>query len=304
LNKNPRVIYLIVLFVMLIWGINVSALKVIVENFMPITITSLRIFTAGVTVMLILGVTKALRLPKKKEWYFIMGGAVFSVVLHHYFLAAGLTLTSATNTGLILGMGPVLTVIFATIILKRKPSRLQFAGFILGFIGVSFTVLAGSGGIMTINLGEFYILLSIVSQTLSFIVIKRAAETMDSRLLTGYMLVVGSVALFFISLLQEPNGIASLKQADYTVWLIFLFSALIATGVGHMAYNHAISRLGPAETSIFLNLNTFFSIMGAALFLNEAILVSHFVGLIFIVFGVIFGSGGLEAWMLQRRRRM
>lgn len=296
-------IYLIVIFVMLTWGINVSAIKVLVENFMPITITSLRIFVAGIVVFIVLGSTKMVRLPQKKEWYYVAGGAVFSVVLHHYFLAAGLSLTTATNTGLILGMGPVLTVIFATLLLKRKPSTLQFIGFISGFVGVSFTVLAGAGGIQSINLGDFYILLSILSQALSFIMIKQAADTMDPRLLTGYMLLIGSVTLFIISLLQEPGGVASLYQVDYTVWLVFLFSAVIATGVGHMVYNYAISQLGPAETSIFLNLNTFFSIIGAGLFLNEVILLSHFIGLLFIVVGVIFGSGGLDAWLLQRRRK-
>jgi drug/metabolite transporter (DMT)-like permease len=285
------------------WGINVSALKVIVENFLPITITAIRIFTAGLVVFIILSFANMVRLPKKKEWLYIIGGSLFSVVLHHYFLASGLTLTTATNTGLILGMGPVLTVIFATIILKRKPTKLQFTGFILGFIGVSFTVLSGSDGINAINLGDFYIFLAILAQAISFIVIKKAADTMDPRLFTGYMLVIGSVLIFLISLITEPNGIDSLRNADYTVWLVFLFSAVIATGVGHMAYNYAISQLGPAETSIFLNLNTFFSLIGAAIFLNESIFFTHLIGLIFIVSGVILGSGGLEAWMLERRRK-
>jgi len=200
-------------------------------------------------------------------------------------------------------MGPVLTVLFATIILKRKPTTLQFTGFILGFIGVSFTVLAGSGGINTINMGDFYILLAILAQAISFIVIKQAAETMDPRLLTGYMFIIGSVALFLISLWTEQDGIASLSDVDGAIWLVFLYSAVIATGVGHMFYNYAISQLGPAETSIFLNLNTFFSLIGAAIFLNETILLSHLIGLMFIVAGVIFGSGGLEAWLIGRRRK-
>src|SRR5699024_9382916 len=112
--------------------------------------------------------------------------------------------------------------------------KFQVTGFILGFIGVSFTVLAGSGGINSINMGDFFILLSILSQALSFIVIKKAADTMDPRLFTGYMLLIGSVILFLFSLWTEPGGLASLGQADYTVWFIFIFSAVIATGVGHM----------------------------------------------------------------------
>ena len=288
---------------MLSWGMNVSALKIVVENFMPITITSLRIFVAALTAFLILICSRLVRLPKQSEWGYIIGGAFLSVVFHHYFLAEGLTKTSATNTGLILGLGPLLTVVFSMIFLKRKPTFIQFIGFIFGTLGVSATVLVGSGGVHSINFGDVNILFAIISQALSFILIKRASETMDPRLLTGYMLIIGSFLLFAVSLWKEPNGIASLIGVSPSVWVVFLFSAVIATGVGHMAYNYAIGQVGPAETSIFLNLNTFFSLIGAALFLNESIIPAHFIGLILIVSGVILGSGGLEAWLIQRKRK-
>ncbi|WP_371931922.1 EamA family transporter [Mesobacillus subterraneus] len=51
--KNLQ-IYLILTGVMFLWGMNVTALKIIVGNFPPITITSLRVFTAGVSVFIIL----------------------------------------------------------------------------------------------------------------------------------------------------------------------------------------------------------------------------------------------------------
>ncbi|MBP2257773.1 DMT family transporter [Virgibacillus alimentarius] len=295
-------IYIIIILVMLSWGINVSALKVIVANFMPITITSLRIFVASLTAFLILTFLRLVRLPKKSEIIYIIGGAFLSVFFHHFFLAEGLTKTSATNTGLILGLGPLLTVVFSMIFLRRKPSWIQFTGFILGTLGVSTTVLVGSGGVNGINLGDVHILLSITSQALSFILIKRASETMEPRLLTVYMLLIGSFFLFIVSLWKEPGGIDSLIGVAPSVWAVFLFSAIIATGVGHMAYNYAIGQVGPAESSIFLNLNTFFSLIGAALFLGESIVPGHFIGLILIVSGVLLGSGGLEAWLLKRKQ--
>lgn len=295
-------IYITIILIMFTWGMNVSALKVLVENFMPITITSLRIFVAGLTAILFLIFAGLVRLPKRTEWIYIIGGAFLSVVFHHFFLAEGLTKTSATNTGLILGMGPLLTVVFSMIFLRRKPTFIQLIGFMFGGLGVSFTVLAGSGGLQSINAGDVNILLSITSQALSFILIKRASETMDPRLLTGYMLLIGSFFLFIISLWKEPGGFAAMAEVStLSVWAVFLFSAMIATGIGHMIYNYAIGQVGPAETSIFLNLNTFFSLIGAAIFLNESIILAHFIGLVLIVSGVIFGSGGLEAWLLKRK---
>ncbi|MEH6946231.1 DMT family transporter [Bacillus sp. JJ634] len=296
-------IYLMLIGIMVSWGLNVSILKVLVAHADPVTMTSLRIFTASLVVFLILYFLGHIRFPRKSEFFYVFGGALLSVVLHHYFLAEGLTKTSATNTGLILGMGPLLTVILSMLFFRKKPSFIRLIGFICGGVGVSFTVLAGGNGVHSINLGDVEILLCILSQALSFILINKAAQTMDPRLLTGYMMLIGSFLLFAISLWKEPEGLTSLASAPPVFWAGFFFSAVIATGIGHLIYNYSIGQVGAAEASIFLNLNTFFSLVGAAIFLNETIVPAHFIGLVLIVTGVLLGSGTLEMWMLQRKNK-
>jgi drug/metabolite transporter (DMT)-like permease len=300
--KNLR-IYLILIGVMFLWGMNVTALKVIVSNFPPITITSLRVFTAGITVFIILFFLKKVRLPSRKEWGYILGGSLLNVTGHHLFLGIGLKATSAVNGGLILGLGPLLTALMAILLLGNRLTHVRIIGFIFGGIGVSLTVLAGGSGLSGMSIGDFYVFLSILSQAISFIIISKAAKTLDPRLLTGYMLVFGSILLFFIGLWKEPGGLSHLGSSSIGIWSIFFASAIFATAVGHMLYNYAIGQTGPAEASIFLNLNTFLSILFAAIFLGEKITSSHLLGLIFIVSGVIFGSGALEEIMLKNRAK-
>lgn len=300
--KNLK-IYMILTGVMFLWGLNVTGLKVIVGNFPPITITSLRVFTAGVSVFIILFFFKKVRLPSRKEWSYIIGGGILNVTGHHLFLGIGLKVTSAVNGGLILGLGPLLTALMAILFLGKKLTFVRTLGFIFGGIGVTLTVLAGEKGLSGMSIGDFYVFISIVSQAISFIIISKAAKTLDPRLLTGYMLVFGSLLLFLIGLWKEPGGLASLGNASAGIWGVFFTSAIFATAVGHMLYNYAIGQTGPAEASIFLNLNTFLSILFAAIFLGERITSSHLLGLIFIVSGVIFGSGALEELMLRNRAK-
>jgi drug/metabolite transporter (DMT)-like permease len=288
---------------MMIWGFNVPALKTLVTEFTPVTITSLRIFTAGVTVFIILGIMKKVRKPTRRESIFIIGGGLLNVVSHHYFLSVGLTQTTSTNGGLILGTGPLLTALLASILLRNRPTVIKVIGFILGGIGVSIIVLSGGDGLGNLNAGDAMVFISIFSQALSFIIISRAAKTLDPRLLTGYMLVFGSVILFLIGLKTEPGGLSQLSGASVWIWMLFIASAMLATAVGHMLYNHSIGQLGAAETSIFLNLNTFFSLIGAALFLGEKITSYHLLGLLFIILGVIFGAGTLEELIIKRKRQ-
>ncbi|MBM4765064.1 DMT family transporter [Bacillus sp. B15-48] len=301
--KNLQ-IYLIIIAVMLSWGLNVTALKTLVQHFPTITIQAVRVFTAGIIVFLILAWMKKLRKPTRTEYKYIILGALLNVTIHHLFLGVGLANTSAVNGGLILGMGPILTALMAILLLGTRLTLVKSIGFISGGVGITLTVLAGSEkGINGISMGDFYVFISILAQAISFIVISKAARTMDPRLLTGYMFIFGSGLLFLIGLWSEPSGLASLANGSVFLWLVFLGSAVIATAIGHMLYNYTVGIIGPAETSIFLNLNTFFSLLGAVILLNETITGSHFLGLVFIVIGVLFGSGALEDIMIKRKAK-
>lgn len=295
--------YFILTFIMATWGLNVSIIKILVSYFPPVTITSLRILAAGLSVFIILGAMGKVRKPSFREMKFIVFGGLLSVVSHHLLLAIGLTQTSAVNGGLILGAGPLLTAILSTIILRNKPTGIQVLGFLLGGAGVTFIVLSGGKGVSSLSQGDFYVFLSILSQALSFIVISKASKTLDPRLLTGYMLIFGGVILFALGSFMEPGGLKGMSEAPAYVWAAFAASAVLATAVGHMVYNTAISKIGPAEASIFLNLNTFFSLAGSALILGEVITVNHLLGLVLIVAGVLFGSGALEELVIRQRRK-
>ncbi len=296
-------IYSLLLFVMLLWGMNVIATKILVTSFMPVTMTAFRIFTAGCIVFLILGFLKAVRLPKGKEWFYIFIGSLFNVVGHHYFLSVGLTKTSATNTGLILGMAPLLTAILAMLFLKDKATVLKVVGVLLGFFGVSFVILGNGESLHHISSGDIDIFLSILSQSVSFITIKKASKTIDPRLMTGYMLIFGSALLFVISLIIEPSGLSSMTRGSIAAWSLFLLSALLATAFGHMIYNYSVGKIGAAEASIFINFNPFFALIGSLLFLGETIVWKQLLGFIFIILGVTLGSGAYEELMRRFARK-
>ncbi len=279
------------MLVMVMWGFNVIAIKVIVGEFAAVTITSFRIFLAATVVVLILGLKKQIRLPKKKELLYISLISITGVLGHHFFLSVGLTQTTASSSGLILGLVPLFTSILASILLKERLSIMRMVGIFFGLFGVSLVILVGNGASFTFNLGDIYIFLAVLTQAISFIYIKKATETMGARLVTGYTLMLGSFLLFLLSMIMEPNGLSSLKDGTALGWSVFLGSAILATAVGQFLYNHAIQYIGPGKSSIFMNLTPFFALIGSFLFLGEKITIAHFLGFVFIVTGVILGSG-------------
>ena len=294
-------IYSLLTIAMVIWGFNLPLLKYLVTVVSPVTMTSLRIFLAAITVFIILSAFRIVRLPSRAEWKYVLLGSLLNVVLHHYFLNIGLVRTTGTNAGLILGTGPILTVISVAVILRNYPSKIQWLGLLSGLAGVSSVVLA-SGGVSGLALGDSFIFIAILTQVLSFLVIAKAAKTLDPRLLTAYMLLFGSLMLFLISLIQEPGEIRAFATVPPVFWLGLVTSAILGTAVGHMLYNYSVGQVGPSKAAIFINLNTLFSLLGSALFLGESITIRHLIGLILIITGVILGSGAAED--LWKKRKM
>ncbi|TFE01815.1 DMT family transporter [Jeotgalibacillus sp. R-1-5s-1] len=293
--------YVWLVSIMVAWGLNVVALKVLVEAFSPVAMTSLRIFTAGLAVMAVLAIQKKLAIPSTKQLGIIVLIGLFNIVGHHYFLSVGLKGTTAVNTGLILGLIPILTAIAALIFLKAALTPLKIIGILVGFSGVALVMMAGSTGEFQIAAGDWFILLAAVTQAISFVLIKKMTVDLNVIVLTGWMMITGSIILGIISLLTEPSGYASVLTGEGFHYAVFFASAFIATGIGHMIYNNAIRLIGPSEAAVFTNLNLLFSITGAAILLNEPVFVGQIVGFLLIVAGVLSGSGAVDHWIRSRQ---
>ncbi|EGL83132.1 protein of unknown function DUF6 transmembrane [Caldalkalibacillus thermarum TA2.A1] len=286
--------YVLLVIVMLIWGLNVVALKLLVEAFAPVTMQAVRIFVAGVSLFIVLYFLKDLRWLNKKEWGYTLLATVFGVVGHHSFLALGLAQTSASNAALILGMLPLTTSVLAMIFLHDRMTWLRLLGICCGFIGVAFVVLQNNGGLGTISTGDLFILLAMASQAFSFILIKKVTATLSAGEMTAVMLLAGSVMLFAFSLWVEPHGLDTFSQGSWWIWLVFFASAIIATALGHVLFNMGINKIGAGQAAVFNNLVPFFALVSAFLFLGEPLLLSQIFGFIFIATGVLLGTGYVD----------
>ncbi|MGO4887460.1 DMT family transporter [Anaerobacillus sp. MEB173] len=305
MRELPKLlIYGLLVTVMFIWGLNVVAIKMLVESFPPLTMTSIRVFAGSLVVVATVFLQRKFRMLTRQEWLFVSGAIVLGVIGHHFFLALGLEKTSASNAGIILGLVPLSTSIFAMIFLHDHLTKLRLIGIILGFTGVVFVVMQTNGSLGNISIGDLFVFGAMLTQALSFIFIKKATDTLDSLQVTAVMLFVGSILMFSISLFfVEPGRTTEMTTGSALLWVVFFWSAIIATGFGHMLYNAAIHRLGAGQTAIFINLSPFFALVGAYFFLGEIIVISQLLGFLLIVVGVIFGTGYIDEQIEKRNAK-
>ncbi|HHY21696.1 MAG TPA: DMT family transporter [Bacilli bacterium] len=302
MNRSKLLIYFSLVLVMFFWGMNVIALKVLVTSFPPIMLTAFRVFIAGVLVTVVVLFKNEIRRLTRREWGYLLLSSLFGIIGHHIFLTYGLVNTTASNSSIILALLPLTTALLARVLLGEQLSRSRFLGIILGFIGVMFIVLQGELQLGKQALGDFYIFLCMLFQGLSFITIKNLSNTLNSRQLTAMMLIIGSIAMFFISLFVEASPLQAMMSGTSFAWLLLIGSAVLATAVGQMIYNRSIHQLGASEAAVFINLAPFFGLIGSVVFLGEEISWKQMAGFIFIVIGVILGAGVLDKRIRRRKK--
>ncbi|KAB2495574.1 DMT family transporter [Priestia endophytica] len=302
-QKRLLLTYGLVFFVTAVWGLNLVIIKVLVEDLPPQTMTAFRIMMAGITALIIIILGKSFRRLSKKEWIYTLLGMLFGVILHHLLIAIGLTMSDASNASLILALVPLTTAILAVLFLGEQLTKLRMIGFILALTGVFF-IQGGSFSNMQLSQGDLILFIAMVVQAISFIFVKKATATLDSKQVTTIMYLAGSIGLLIISFITEPEGVSEMTSASLFTYFLFIVSGIVATGVGYIVFNAAIQKIGAGQTAIFNNFVPFFGLVFSALFLNETITTSQLIGFAFIVSGVLFGTGYIEKLRINRRRKL
>src|SRR5699024_11014056 len=105
-------------------------------------------------------------------------------------------------------------------------------------------------------------------QAISFIFIKKATATIDSKQITTMMFLTGSIGLVILSFIIEPGSFSQMFTASPFIYVLFIFSGMVVTGFGYIIYNSAIQQIGAGQTVIFNNFVPFFGVVFSVIFLN------------------------------------
>ena len=296
-------IYISLILVMVIWGATFVSIKILVQFFHPITLTALRISLAAICLVCFLYLRKKLTKLTLQTWKWVLLASVFGVILHHLFLSIGLSGTSSVKGSIISGFSPLLTVLLSILVGYAKFKISNIIGFLLGTVGMILAVTAGQSIDYAVNQGDVFIFLSFLSQAISFIIIRRLSNEMETIVITCYMLCLGAVFLAVTSIIVLPNGFGKLLEVPLWVILLVIGTSVLAISVGHTVYNLSIAKVGPAETAIIGNFNVIFALIFSLILLKEPIILSQLLGMCLILVGVLLGTGALQKIVLSIKQK-
>jgi len=216
--------------------------------------------------------------------------ALFSPVIYFAGETVGISNTTASESGVFLAIIPVASLIASTLILKKKPSKIQVAGILITLFGVVLTVFAvGTSSSLSAS-GYLCLTVAVISYALYSVFVEKAKDYSESEI-TFVMLVSGAVVFGILALCEalfkdNVEKLILLPFTDKSFLTAVLYQGIGCSILAFLLNNTAITKIGVNRMSSFIGVSTVVSIIAGALVLNEPFSILQIAGAGVIIAGV------------------
>ncbi|MDX9800434.1 MAG: DMT family transporter [Spirochaetia bacterium] len=278
------------------WTTNMILGRYIRGSIGPLTLTAARFTIASIIFAFLLG-----KLPKEERSFGrdlpLLGAmALTGVVLFAPVLYLGLRFTTAVNSTLINGLGPILTAIFASWFIREPLTGRQLAGSLFAFTGVAVLISGASMSFFknaVFNQGDLLIILAVTIWAL-YSVAGRKTMKKRSPLSASALCIFMGLPFLIAAAAFELQSIPVIL--DMKLILIVLYIGIVPAALGFFCWNVGVGLLGAGGAMVYYNTIPLYGALLGFLFLGETIGAPHIMG------GLLIIGGGLIAALKKREK--
>lgn len=270
--------------VSLLWGCNYVASAYLLHHFSPVLLSTIRI---GFTSLFLIGVAikgRRITMPSRKEWGLLVAAGISGTLFNQVFYFTGLHHSTAGNAALIISLSPIVTTILSRIFLNELLNGFKVIGALMGLAGVVIIVLFGGKG-LGMSVGDWYLLLAMLTLSISLLFIRKLADTMSPYAITIFATLIGTVMMVPAAFVEGAEGNAMVSGNTWD-WVLLIAAGIIAQGLAGFWWNKGIAVAGAGTAAMFMNIPPFIALILAHFVLGDAINTSQILGGILVLSGV------------------
>lgn len=244
---------LLLLIAIVIWGWTFVATKICLNYLDSVQLLALR-YIIGLPFLFVMIRFMKLPISFKGEGMRTMVFASFLLAGHLLIQITGLHLTTATNTGWIIGVTPLVMAVMSRLILKERFHRGTAIGIAVASMGI--LLLISRGDFSSIawlhNIGDWIILGSTTTWSLYSILVATVAKKQNPILVSFHTMLPATI-LFVIYLvtMSDWSKVASLPL-DGIIAILFL--ALLGMVIANWFWQIGVTTIGATQSGMFLYL--------------------------------------------------
>lgn len=224
--------------------------------------------------------------------------ALFCPVIYFIGETFGVSLTTASESGVFIACIPVATIIASTIILHKKPTHIQIFGILTTLAGVLITVLTLGASSSLSVMGYTLLTIAVISYALYCVYVDKASGFTEVEI--TYMMLVAGAVVFAVLALAEAflNGdirqLILLPVKDRKFLIAAVYGGVGCSVAAFFLSNMAISRIGVNRTASFAGIATVVSILSGVIVLHETFTIWQIIGAVVIITGVYIANNDVD----------
>ena len=284
---------------MIIWSVSGIAIKHALAVLPPFTMIVMR-FVPSVLLMLVIGLicrkSALFRLQKmelKDLPLFLVAGFCQPFLYYMLETYAYDALNSPTIAETLLSTSPLLSPIFAAILLKERVTKYNIWGILISTAGVFALTLAGS---TNYSIGNYWGILlafaAVSAAVIDSVMMRKAPMTYSSLSFIFYTQLVS--LCFFIPIWLIKEGPETIYQLPITIYQSEMQVALgcvayltvFASVIAFILFCYALRKVGVTQANAFNNIRPAFTALWMILFFGEHLPLAKWVGMGLIIFGL------------------
>jgi drug/metabolite transporter (DMT)-like permease len=276
---TPRVLLPLALIgVYLIWGSTYLAIRIGLESFPPFLMAAIRFPIAGL-LMFALARWSGAPAPTRRQWLnclitgtLLLGVGNGLVCYAEQTVASGITAVAVASVALIIA-------IFAGLY-GQWPSRIEWLGLIVGFIGV--VVLNFGGELRASPLGALALFVATLGWAFGSVWSKH--QDMPQPLMSAAaQMLMGSISLAAVALLRGEHLVA---MPGMRAMLAMLYLIVFGSLLGFSAYIYLLHNTRPAVAASYAYVNPPVAVLIGVALAGETVTTFDIVGMIIILVSV------------------
>ena len=278
---------LLVAIAVVFWGISFVATKAALGEVSPTTLVGLRFFIGAFLLLLLVR-----RLPPRNEWGPLALMGFVGVFVHQMLQSYGLTMTTASSTGWLIGLCPIWSALLSAIVLRERFGGWKIIGLLAGFAGALLVVTKGDFSSKVLGrpstMGDLLILISTVNWAIYSVLGHKTIRRIGPRRATSGAMMFGALMLlpFFIA----NRGWEEVPDLSRVGWSAVLFLGIGCSALGYLFWYGALEHIEVSRVAALLYAEPLVTFAAAVLLLGERVSGVIIAGGILVLIGVVIAQ--------------
>ncbi|MEW6413088.1 MAG: DMT family transporter [Candidatus Zixiibacteriota bacterium] len=273
------------LLAVIFWGWSFVATKILLSYVNPVELMGLR-FIVGLPVLFVVVFARKVKFSfsPRHRWQVLLGAAI--ITAHFLIQITGIKYTTATNTGWIISITPLVLAVMSYLILREKIGYKEIAGIAVATAGI--LLLVSRGDITDLSwlssVGDWLVLASAHTWALYTVATRDLSRKYDPLAVTSSILLPSAVIL--VTYMLFTSDWDKFLHLPFEAVLALLFLGVLSLAIAHWFWQEGVSSLGASRAGIFLYLEPLATTALAVPYLGEPFGVFTAVGGMLVLGGV------------------